>query len=366
MGAGAIGTHVAWALAALGVRELRIVDNDVVELSNLNRQLVYTVDDLGRRKVEALCLRLSAFNQDVVFTPLDRQITCQKDVDDLLCGGVDLVVKAIDTPENVMDWVNSACVAQGVPYIASGFVDTLGVIGPVYLGRGAECMDCFVRPRFRRVVSGNPGPTCAPMTMTVASRVAILCMKILTGESLARPLGYEVFDYRDNSFTRSFPPYVTHCNTCGLDHSEQDSPANLHDWAREITYLILLVMTFVVTGLAINFMLVASWVALGFLYYSTGLRQRGSNINEIARRFAVLTMVGLIASSFVSLFSFINEIPKNAQDIKDNLNDIGKYIMVSAIAYCITVCGSYWVYALWDGFVNKNYLHTPQKGEKNV
>lgn len=366
LGAGAIGTHVAWSLAALGVKELRIVDNDVVELSNLNRQLVYAPDDVGKCKVEALCTKLSAFNPEVVLMPLERQITCQQDVEHLLDDGINLVVKAIDTPESVMDWVNAACVAHGVPYIASGFVDTLGVVGPVYLGRGTDCMDCFVRPDFRRVVNGNPGPTCAPMAMIVASRVAVLCMKILTGDGPAGSFGYEVFDYKGNSFTQSLPPYVAHCKTCGLDHATQSLPAKLRDWAREVTYLSLLVVTFILTGLAIGPMLVVSWVAIGFLYFATGLRQQDANIDEIVRHFAVLMMVGLVATSWLSVFSWWHGIPKTALEVRDSLNSASKYIMVVAISYCVVVVCSYWAYTLWEGCVKNGYPRTLWRRKSNA
>ncbi|WXK64218.1 ThiF family adenylyltransferase [Nonomuraea sp. N2-4H] len=68
IGLGGTGGHVAWSLAASGVGRLHLVDPDVVELSNLNRQLLYTEADIGRPKVEVALDRLRRLNSDIEIT----------------------------------------------------------------------------------------------------------------------------------------------------------------------------------------------------------------------------------------------------------------------------------------------------------
>jgi molybdopterin/thiamine biosynthesis adenylyltransferase len=143
LGLGGTGSHVAWALAAAGVGEIHCVDPDRVELSNLNRQILYTEDDLGRFKAEVAANRISRVNSDVTVTCSRARVTSQADLSRLV-EGYDVLALCADEPrgsENIKVWASRACAAAGVPWAgggSSGPVVTCGVFAPP---RGA-CYEC--------------------------------------------------------------------------------------------------------------------------------------------------------------------------------------------------------------------------------
>ncbi len=66
LGAGAIGTHVLWNLAAMGVKNITVVDYDIIEESNLNRQLFYDSNDIGKYKVDVLKQKVNLYNLKLI------------------------------------------------------------------------------------------------------------------------------------------------------------------------------------------------------------------------------------------------------------------------------------------------------------
>ncbi|MDR1151131.1 MAG: ThiF family adenylyltransferase, partial [Bifidobacteriaceae bacterium] len=144
LGAGAIGSHVAWSLAAAGVGRLTILDHDVIERSNLNRQLLYFPSDVGRLKTEVLAQRLKSLDEELECRRIDRRIASAADALAVIRQAApDLVVKAIDEPLNVTAWVNAACVQLGVPYVQGGFVNGDGIVGPTYVPGQTPCHGCY-------------------------------------------------------------------------------------------------------------------------------------------------------------------------------------------------------------------------------
>ena len=182
LGAGAIGSHTCWNLAAIGVGKITLVDFDTVEESNFNRQLMYTPEDLGKYKVDVLGAKIRAFNPEIEVVSINRKICSEDDVEQLI-DGADLVVKAIDTPEESMDWVNNACVRHRVPYICGGFLDSTAVVGPNYLPGKSACFACQGNhgAAVRRL--HGTGPTFGPLATLVTSMLSMLAFKILTGKA---------------------------------------------------------------------------------------------------------------------------------------------------------------------------------------
>jgi len=116
IGAGGLGCAAALYLAGAGVGALCIADGDIVEVSNLQRQVAFSVADLGRNKAEALVDRLAALNPEPDYRPLTRRL----DVPDLraLLPGFDLVVEATDSDASRRA-VNRACLLHRVPWISA-------------------------------------------------------------------------------------------------------------------------------------------------------------------------------------------------------------------------------------------------------
>jgi molybdopterin/thiamine biosynthesis adenylyltransferase len=179
LGAGGVGSHVAWNLAAMGVGRMTIVDFDMVEESNLNRQL-YTTADIGLPKVDILCERLAAFNPHIELRPVRMKITSVAEIAGLI-GDATVVVKAIDTPTESNGWTNEACVNAGVPFVIGGFLEQHGVVGPSYIPGRSHCLVCVDPPEIKRL--HGTGATFAPLVTYVSSMLALCAFKIIVGNT---------------------------------------------------------------------------------------------------------------------------------------------------------------------------------------
>ena len=138
-GVGGLGSVAATQLAAMGVGHLRLVDYDVVELSNLHRQHLYDVNAIGYPKVEIAAGRLRDLNPHVDIEPLPLAIGAHNAEE--IVTGMDVVVDGLDriVPRYA---VNSACVKLGVPYVFGAAVSMYGNVSTI-LPQETACLECF-------------------------------------------------------------------------------------------------------------------------------------------------------------------------------------------------------------------------------
>jgi molybdopterin/thiamine biosynthesis adenylyltransferase len=135
---------VSLDLLGLGVQDLRIVDFDKVELSNLNRQILYAEADLGQPKVDRALHRLTGYSARASVTGVEKRLTSAADVADAVRDR-DIVICAADRPKmEVIEWVNAGCVAAGVPFIAGGVETQRSVLYLVVPGE-TGCVECWRR-----------------------------------------------------------------------------------------------------------------------------------------------------------------------------------------------------------------------------
>ncbi|MCF6526530.1 ThiF family adenylyltransferase [Streptomyces sp. JJ36] len=143
VGVGGTGGTAAQSLVAAGVGRLHLVDPDTVELSNLNRQQLYTERDVGRAKTDAAVARLREVNSDVTVTGERREVTGR----DVLAGllgtpcAYDLLVLTADRPPVLRRWANRACLAAGIPWTDGGYHGPVVSAGLHMPGSGA-CWEC--------------------------------------------------------------------------------------------------------------------------------------------------------------------------------------------------------------------------------
>lgn len=194
LGVGGLGTYVALALTALGVGNLHLVDDDVVELANLNRQVLYTVEDIGRPKVLAAADRLARVNPHVRITTAAEKVT-GPDPARAVIAGRDLLVCAADRPRLLIyDWLNEAALAERVPWVRAGN-SGLTISAFLHVPYETACFDCVQRtaaeefPWFetmnRYIVEQlhdtAMNPCIAPVAGLLGSVVAMEVTKYLTG-----------------------------------------------------------------------------------------------------------------------------------------------------------------------------------------
>ena len=144
LGVGGTGGAAAQILVASGVGHIHVVDPDVVELSNLNRQLLYREADIGRPKAQAAAAALRSLNSDVTVTGACREVRGPDDLADLLRAGpqpYDVLVLGADRPPEIRRWANRVCLALGTSWVEGGYRGPLVTAGVHVPGEGA-CWEC--------------------------------------------------------------------------------------------------------------------------------------------------------------------------------------------------------------------------------
>lgn len=144
-GAGGLGGYIALWLAGMGVGFLRIVDNDIVDLSNLHRQTNFEMDKIGRPKVEAIEERIRKVNPNVKVE--SSTYTIDSDTALRLADGMDIIVDGLD---NIMSRIaiNRASINKKIPYVHAGVLETYGNISTFVPGR-TGCLECNISESLR-------------------------------------------------------------------------------------------------------------------------------------------------------------------------------------------------------------------------
>lgn len=154
LGAGGLGSPAAFYLAAAGVGGLRIVDDDLVERSNLQRQILHTDADVGVRKVDSARARLSALNPRMRIDAVAERLT-SANVERLL-EGVDVVIDGADNfPVRYL--LNDACVRRGIPLVYGAVQQFDGQVSVFDAGRHRGVAPCY-----RCLFPEPPPPGAAP------------------------------------------------------------------------------------------------------------------------------------------------------------------------------------------------------------
>ncbi len=139
VGAGGLGSPSAYYLAAAGVGTLGIIDNDVVDISNLQRQILHANDRVGTPKVESAKKTLEALNPDVKVIPYNAKLTSENIME--IIKDYDLVVDGCDNfPTRYL--VNDACVLAGKPNVHGSIFQFEGQATVFYRGKG-PCYRCL-------------------------------------------------------------------------------------------------------------------------------------------------------------------------------------------------------------------------------
>jgi len=142
IGLGGSGGSVAASLACAGVGYLRCVDNDRVELSNLNRQLLYSEDDIGATKVECAVRRLSRMNTDITVEGVQQRLDGVESAARVI-DGMDFAVLCADTPPTqVQMWTNDAAAAAGTPWSICFYAGPTFMTG-IFVPGTTACYRCL-------------------------------------------------------------------------------------------------------------------------------------------------------------------------------------------------------------------------------
>ena len=180
VGAGGLGAPVLQYLAAAGVGTIGVIDDDAVENTNLQRQVIHKDAAIGMPKVFSAQREMMAQNPFVTVRPYHRRLDAGVASD--LIAEYDLVLDGTDNFDTRY-LVNAACVAAGVPLVSGALSQWEGQISVFDPAQGAPCYQCI----FPQAPAPHLAPSCAeagvaaPLPGVIGAMMAVEAVKIITG-----------------------------------------------------------------------------------------------------------------------------------------------------------------------------------------
>ncbi|NSL50337.1 ThiF family adenylyltransferase [Calidifontibacillus erzurumensis] len=228
VGMGALGTALANHLVRAGVGFVRFVDRDYVEMSNLQRQMLFDEEDvtLALPKAIAAKRKLSNINSSVQLDAIVADVS-PKNIEELL-DGIDIVVDGTDNFQTRF-LLNDACFKKGIPFVYGGAVSSRGM-SAIFVPYETPCLRCFISS------SDQGGQTCdtigviSPIIDIIASLEAVEVLKFLVGDQKNRRTSLLSIDIWNNyRYEMKFSAPRSDCPTCqkheypALDFSEKEN-----------------------------------------------------------------------------------------------------------------------------------------------
>jgi molybdopterin/thiamine biosynthesis adenylyltransferase len=229
LGLGGSGSAMAMSLAAVGVGLLHLADFDQVEVSNLNRQLLYTADDVGRPKVAAAIDRLHQLNPYITITGQGLQVNSSDDLVPLM-EGRDLFILCADTPPVQLQlWVNDAALRTQTPWLINSYSGPVLGVG-IFVPFKTPCYQCLKHEEDRQrteqdenileqlfdpqMVQAVIAPT-ASLTGHLGALEAIYFITGLPAQTVGRVFHQDLTTYEHCFYTEV--PFWPECPSCGAN-----------------------------------------------------------------------------------------------------------------------------------------------------
>ncbi len=213
VGAGGLGSPAALYLAAAGVGTIGIIDSDVVEISNLQRQIAHFTKDIGIAKVDSAAEKMRAINPDITVRTY-KEYLCAANIAKIMAG-YDFVIDGTDNfPTKFL--VNDACIFLGIPFSHGGILRFNGQTMTVIPGRTA-CYRCS----FRKPPPPDAVPSCAQAGVlgAVAGMLGTIqaaeALKFITGAGELLVNSLLSFDAKSMQFRKIRLNRQESCPVCG-------------------------------------------------------------------------------------------------------------------------------------------------------
>ena len=213
IGAGGLGSPVGLYLAAAGVGTIIVVDNDIVDISNLQRQVIFSTEHVGRSKAEVAAKCLSAINPEITVIPLVQRFDSTNAAH--LVRDCDVVVDASDNFATRF-MANDACVFANKPYVYGAIFRFDGQLS-VFNYRGSACYRCL----FPNIPPQDSLPNCAEAGVLgvlpgiVGSLQANEALKIILDHGDVAAGKLILFDSMATEFRNFKIPKNPACPVCG-------------------------------------------------------------------------------------------------------------------------------------------------------
>lgn len=227
VGAGGLGSSLLFSLVGAGVRRLRIIDNDIVSMSNLNRQFLYTPADIGLDKAARAAKRLIEYEPElelkVVSTALDNANSIE------LLQGCDLVISCVDSI-SVRYMINEACCRLGITYIDGAVRGFYGYISYVVPGKSA-CFVCQNGPLSNRILATADSTRTNQVIGTIPTIIGAMQAQMVIDLILdccdAEPGARYYYNGKEQSIEKVTHVRDPNCSFCGNTNSKEDGEVGI-------------------------------------------------------------------------------------------------------------------------------------------
>lgn len=218
IGAGGLGAPVLQYLGAAGVGTIGVIDDDVVDNANLQRQIIHPDRNIGMPKVHSAAESLRAQNPFVTVRPYQRRLTAE--IADTLFADYDLILDGSDNFDTRY-LVNRVAAGRGLPLIAGALTQWEGQVSLYHTAKGTPCYQCI----FPQAPDPALVPSCAeagvigPLPGVIGSMMAVEAVKWITGagDTLAgRLLIYDALYAQTRTITLKSRGDCPVCGTGGL------------------------------------------------------------------------------------------------------------------------------------------------------
>jgi adenylyltransferase/sulfurtransferase len=210
VGAGGLGSAASLYLAAAGIGRLLIIDCDIVELKNLQRQIVYSEGTVGASKTEAIYQRLKELNSQIDIRGINMRWESSREV--VSAEKVDIILDCVDDI-GVKFKLNDFSVESGIALVHCGVVAMQGQITTVVPGR-TGCLRCIFSDTAPDNTSSDVHGILGPAAGNMGTLQAMEAIKYITGAGMCLENEILFVDYRTNTYNKVGYKKNTNC-ICG-------------------------------------------------------------------------------------------------------------------------------------------------------
>ncbi len=214
VGVGGLGSPVAMYLAASGVGHLVLVDDDSVDISNLQRQIIHTSERVGTPKVESAATAIKALNPGVKVTCVNQRIPVDEWPKHM--ANVDVVIDCTDNFATRFS-LNEACVRQRTPLVSGAAIRLEGQV-TVFDHRepSAPCYRCLYEPTEEEDLNCAESGVLSPLVGVIGSLQALETVKLITGAGQTLNGRLVLFDAKYHQWRELDLLKDPQCPTCSI------------------------------------------------------------------------------------------------------------------------------------------------------
>ena len=213
LGAGGLGCAASQYLATAGIGKLTLIDDDVVELSNLQRQVLHTDADVGKKKVESAAESLKLLNPHLKVETVDRRLS--DDELDSLIRSHTLVLDACDNVET-RNQLNRLCYQAKVPLVSGAAIRMEGQISVfTYQDENAPCYQCLSALFGSAALSCVEAGVMAPVVGMVGAAQALEAIKVIAQFGSPKEGKLLILDAMSHSWREMKLMKMPTCTVCG-------------------------------------------------------------------------------------------------------------------------------------------------------